>query len=88
MPDDIRGTPLDQLSGRAGQPGSVNAHDVQLEFQRRQTLAQQEAAAAMIATADATKRNARYLLWSVVILAVSSVGSLILDWLAYQQVAR
>lgn len=46
----------------------------QAEFLRRQTEAQQEAARAAVQTAEFTRANARYMLWSV--LAVGACGVL------------
>jgi hypothetical protein len=60
---------------------------VQAEFMRRQTQIlreggehQKRAADAMVETAVATKANARYMLWSVVVLAVASVLNLIVTF--------
>jgi hypothetical protein len=62
------------------------AHTIAVaEFMRRQTLAQLEATRAQIEAAGAaketaiyTQRNAKYLLWSVIVLAVSSMFTLLL----------
>jgi hypothetical protein len=55
------------------------------EITRRQTIAQLKAAEAQVEaagaakeTAEFTRQNARYLLWSVVVLATSSVLTLLL----------
>jgi sRNA-binding protein len=44
-----------------------------LEAQRQAAMAEGEAARAALATADATKRNAKYMLWSVIFAAASAV---------------
>ena len=71
------------FSGDAG-VGSNNDHMGQTEFLLRQTRAILETAAdakrsadATVETADATKRSATYMLWSVLVLAASSVVTLI-----------
>jgi len=51
----------------------------QCEFLRRQTLAQQEAAAAAVETAEFTRRTARYMLWSVVVLALSAIAATLIS---------
>ena len=58
---------------------------VEAEFARRQTVLmrqsgedQKRAADATVETAVATKANARYMLWSVIVLAAASVLNLIL----------
>jgi hypothetical protein len=50
--------------------GSPNDQIVHAEFLRRQTLAAEDAA-------KATAKSAKYLLWSVVVLAASSIATLI-----------
>jgi hypothetical protein len=76
---------LDDLADALGtaDPGSGTHTAAMAEFTRREALAQervvqaQEAAAtAAIATAEATRRSARYMLWSVIALVVTSVLSL------------
>jgi hypothetical protein len=61
---------------------------VQLEFARRASAAQDRAADAAIEAAEYTKANARYMLWSVVVLAVSAVitaaATIFSAWLANQ----
>ena len=47
----------------------------QAEFLRRQTIAQQEASAASVQTAEFTRRNARYMLWSVIALVASGAST-------------
>lgn len=53
--------------------GSPNDQMAKTEFLLRQTLFQQQAAEAAIKTASETQRYTRYMFWSVVVLAVSSV---------------
>ncbi len=55
----------------------------QYEFMRRQTVAQQAAAEAAKETAIYTRQNARYMLASVVVLALSSAGTFVLATLTY-----
>jgi hypothetical protein len=57
--------------------GSQNDQVARAEFLRRQTLAAGEAAKAAEETAAYTRRNAHYILLSVVVLAVSSIATLI-----------
>lgn len=80
---DLEKLTLEQVAGSAGVPGSVASQEVQLEFTRRQTQAQIEAAEATKETATYTRQNARYMLWSVIVLAVASVASFVLDLLAF-----
>jgi hypothetical protein len=47
------------------------------EFLYRQTLLQKKATDATIETALYTRQNARYMLWSVVALALSSIATLL-----------
>jgi hypothetical protein len=49
---------------------SQNDQLVRAEFQRRQTVAAED-------TAVFTQQNARYMLWSVIVLALSSIATLI-----------
>lgn len=53
------------------------------EFMRRQTVAQQEAAKSAETTAIYTRRNAHFMLVSVVVLALSSIGTFALNLLTY-----
>jgi len=55
----------------------------ELEFMRRQTVAQQEAGEAAKQTAVYTRKSARYMLASVIILALSSLGTFVLSMLTY-----
>jgi hypothetical protein len=63
---------------------------IELEFVRRQTIAQQQAAEAQGRaatpaehTATYTRRNALFMLLSVIVLALSSVATFIISLLAY-----
>jgi hypothetical protein len=55
-----------------GQANSQVDQEGRAEFARRQTLAAQE-------TATATQRYTRYMFWSVVVLAASALGTLIIE---------
>ena len=66
----------------ATQPGSLNHGWLLAELNRRQlldqirsTTAQADAAKAALDTVEYTKKNARYMLWSVIVLAISGVVS-------------
>jgi len=80
---------LDELADKLAVDANSLAHSIAMaEFTRRQTLAQQQAADAQIDassaqiksgqaitdTAEYTRKNARYMLWSVIVLAIT--GSL------------
>jgi hypothetical protein len=58
-------------------------HKTQYEFMRRQTVAQQEAAQAAKDTATYTRKNARYMLVSVIVLTLSALGTFILALLNF-----
>jgi hypothetical protein len=72
---------LDDLADElANEPPGSSAHNAAMaEFTRRQALAEEAAAAAAKATAEAT----RYMLWSVIVLAVASVVNLLLTYLPH-----
>lgn len=53
------------------------------EFMRRQTVAQQEAAQAAKDTAIYTQKNARYMLWSVIAIAITSGLSAVFAFLSW-----
>lgn len=83
---------LDQLADWMStiQPNTNNDMTARAEFLRRQTLLAQAATAATVKAADAavetarfTRDNARYLLWSVIVLAVSSAGTFVLALLRH-----
>lgn len=83
---------LDELSDWKAMisAGSQNDQVANAEFMRRQTVLQQQAADAAIReaaaaeqTAEYTRNNARYLLWSVIVLAASSIGTLIVSLLKH-----
>jgi hypothetical protein len=63
---------------------SPNEHAVRAEVMRRQIELQARATQATAETAEYTRRNARYMLWSVIALMASSVVtaavSIILAW--------
>jgi len=81
---DLTQMELEELSRLFGAAGSTSpdAQRYAAEFTRRQTVAQINAAEAQVRAASAaeetakyTRTNARYLLWSVVVLAVSGLGT-------------
>ena len=81
---------LEELAADSAQPGSQRIQAVNLEFARRQTIAQQEAAAsqeraarATDQTATYTRHNARYMLWSVFVLTLSSIATFVMTLLTY-----
>jgi hypothetical protein len=64
-------------------PGSPHFHQAEAEFRLRETVAQisaaeaqEEAARAATATAAYTSASARYMKWSVIVLAAASVANL------------
>lgn len=63
--------------------GSINDQAAKAEFLLRQTQFQQQATDATIQTATETQRYTRYMFWSVVILAVSSVLSFGINLVTY-----
>ena len=92
MAKDAKEMDLDELAQQMHlRPDSITHLVAHAEFIRRQTEAQLEAAhaaiiaaraeemaaKASIATADATKTNARYLLASVIIAAISAFASML-----------
>lgn len=71
---------LAEVAAYSGEPGSLNSVRAPIEMLRRQTLAQIEAAdaqkaasAAAVATAEYTRRNARYMLWSVMAILATAL---------------
>src|SRR5215470_7014481 len=64
-------------------PGSNNEMTARAEFLRRQTALQREATQAAKDAATYTKENARYMLWSVIVLAVSAFISAVVAILQY-----
>ena len=67
---------LDELADWMAYTGGDNTQVANAEFLRRQTSFAEDAA-------KATKANARYMLWSVVVLAASSVTTLLLTILKH-----
>jgi hypothetical protein len=65
VPPRFKSMDLDGLLVNTGEPGSQNAHDVEFEILRRQTVAVQEQARAQI-------ESARYMLWSLIALTATS----------------
>lgn len=63
----------DWMAAIGGTSDSENGRTARAEFLRRQTVLQEEATKASKDTAEYTKRTARYMLWSVIVIAVASV---------------
>jgi hypothetical protein len=76
--EDLTKLSFDELMTRTGVPGSQQNVWIELEFGRRQTVAQQQAAKAAEETAVYTQRNALYMLLSVIVLTASSVATFVL----------
>jgi hypothetical protein len=79
----LKDLPLNELAEHLENksPGGVSHARVIAELTRRQTLAQIEAAEATKATAEHNKRNANYMLASVVVLMFASIAQLVVTWL-------
>lgn len=87
---DLKRMSLEELSQQELSPDTTIGRMLAAEFAIRQTRAQIEAADATKRAADAAvssaeyaKRNVRWMFWSVVVLAVASVASFVLDLLTY-----
>jgi len=63
--------------------GSLNDQMARAEFMLRQTEFQKQASDAAKETALYTQRYTRYMLWSVVILAISVAANLVVSVLIY-----
>jgi hypothetical protein len=61
-------------------PESDLAHAARAEFLLRQTQFHERAATAAEETSKHTRRYTLYMLWSVIILALSAFGSLLLEF--------
>jgi hypothetical protein len=83
--ESFTGKPLETVADvMAGcQSGSQMDQISRAEFLLRQTKAQIDAAKATTETAHHTKRYTRYMFWSVVILALSALGTFILGLINY-----
>jgi hypothetical protein len=93
--EDLRGVPLDELA-QNGEP-VPQYYRVSLEFQYRQTKAQyrqtraqieaaeaaKRAAEAAVSSAEYAKKSVRWMFWSVVVLALASVASFVLDLIPF-----
>ena len=79
------GKSLDEIADFMSQAseGSINDQAAKAEFLLRQTQLQTEVAEAAKDTAIQTQRYTLYMLWSVVILALSAVGSFVMSVLTY-----
>jgi hypothetical protein len=76
---DFVGKPHDEVANRMARsgPGSPNDQVVRAEFMLRQTVFMERQAAAAEKTATETARYTKYMFWSVLVLAVSSLVSLL-----------
>lgn len=63
--------------------GTANDQAAKAEYLHRQTQYQRDASDATKETAMHTRRSAHYMFWSVVVLAVSAAGSLLISVLTY-----
>ena len=103
MAKDAKDMDLDKLAQQMHLGPDSMAHlAAHAEFIRRQTEAQLEAAHAQIvaaraeemavkasiATADATKKNARYLLASVIVAAISALASAVAAYYSYWSMVK
>jgi hypothetical protein len=103
MAKDAKDMDLDELAQQMHlRPDSLAHLAAQAEFIRRQTEAQLEAAhatiiaaraeemaaKASIATADATKKNARYLLAAVIVAAISALASAVAASYSYWNMVK
>jgi len=81
----FEGKSLDQIADMMADTGSDSelAHGARTEFLLRQTQFQECAAKSAEDTAKHTARYARYMLLSVIILALSAFGSLLLDFFRF-----
>jgi hypothetical protein len=72
--DQLHDVSIEDVARRmaAGMAGSPADQAARAEFARRQTVAAQD-------TASATQKYTRYMFWSVVVLAASAFGSLLLE---------
>jgi hypothetical protein len=74
---------LDEITERlsnASPSGETHAH-LMAELTRRQTIAQIEAAGATKATAEHNRRNANYMLASVIVLVLASAAQVLVTLL-------
>jgi len=72
---DLAPLTLDELADKGAEApaSSMAAQSVNAEFMRRQAVSQDEMTQAAKDTATYTQQNARYMRWSVYVLAASSV---------------
>ena len=68
---DLEGV-ADNMAG--SQPGSKNAHEANTEFIYRNAKAQRE-------IADTSKKSITIMMWSVIVLAISSLINLVIEYL-------
>jgi hypothetical protein len=74
----MRDAPLEHLASVIANtdPGSRASEAAKAELTRREIIAQQEAALSQQEAARYTKQNARWMFWSVVVVAITSFLSL------------
>ena len=84
-PRQLAGKSLDEIADFMADvtQGSPNDQMARAEFLLRQTNLQKEVAKAAKETALYTRRYTRYMFWSVVMLAVSAIASLVVNLLAF-----
>ena len=84
-PRQLAGKSLDEIADfMAGvTQGSLNDQMARAEFMLRQTEFQKQTSDAAKATASHTQRYTQYMLWSVVILAISVMANLVVSVLTY-----
>jgi len=89
MPErrDFANKTLDELADwkASVSPGTANDQLADAEFTRRQTVLQQEATQAAIESAVYTKRNALYMLLSVIVLALSGIFSACITYVQWRE---
>jgi hypothetical protein len=82
---DLSNVDMQQLTDYISQstPGSIAHGHGMAELNRRQYIATLEATAVQKAAVDAARRNATYMLWSVIVAAVSAISSAAAAYFAY-----
>jgi hypothetical protein len=73
MPEDLRNLSLDELAENAGFPKDERYYARMFQFQKRQTQA----------PAEYAKQSVRWMFWTLIVLAVASFGSFVLDLLRF-----
>jgi hypothetical protein len=89
----LEGATLEQLADcmqdgpQIGRPYHASAAELERRkatWQRKAKQATEDAANAAIETAEHTRRSARYMLWSVVVLALASALNLVVSFAAWR----